>query len=57
MPTTPKAARQPHLAAITPPSTTPSTEPSDAAAKKAPSSALRRRIGNSVAISAAPTEP
>jgi len=54
---TTKAARQPHLAAITPPSTTPSTEPSDAAAKKAPRSALRSRIGNSVAISAAPTEP
>ena len=57
MPTTPKAACQPKRAAITPPSSTPSTEPSDAAAKNAPSSAERRRFGNRLAIRAAPTEP
>jgi hypothetical protein len=32
-------------------------EPSDPAAKKAPSTVLRKHLGNSVEISAAPTEP
>ncbi len=57
MPTTPKAACQPHLAAMTPPSITPSTEPTEADAKKPASSAPRMRAGKWLAISAAPTEP
>ena len=57
MPTTPNAACQPQRAAITPPSITPSTEPTDAEAKNPASSALRMRAGKWLAISAAPTEP
>ena len=57
MPTTPNAACQPQFAAMMPPSATPSTEPTEAAAMKLPISALRIRSGKWVAISAAPTAP
>jgi len=40
-----------------PPSSTPSTEPTDADAKNAAISAPRSRAGKWLAISAAPTEP
>ena len=53
----PNAACHPQRAAITPPSTTPSTEPIDADAKNPPSSPLRMRCGKCVATMAAPTEP
>ena len=56
-PTTPKAAFQPHCAAMTPPSITPSTEPMDADAKKPAIKAPRMRAGKWLASRPAPTEP
>ncbi len=47
----------PNVAAITPPSNTPSTDPTDAEAKNAASTAPRSRDGKWLAITAAPTEP
>ena len=57
MPTTPNAACHPQCAAISPPSSTPSTDPTDAVAKNAPSSAARIRAGNTLDNSATPVEP
>ena len=52
MPTTPNAAFQPQCAAITPPSITPSTEPTEADGEEPASSAPRMRAGKWLAISA-----
>ncbi len=57
MPTTPKAACQLQREAITPPSITPSTDPTAADAKKAASIVPRMRLGKWLAMTAAPTDP